>query len=253
MLPYLSIGPAVVPVPALLLLAGVWVGTGLAEGAALRLGLNRETLANLILYSLIGGIVGARLGHVLRHPAAYLADPLGVIALTPSTLWVDAGWAAAVITAVVYGQRRALPLRLTLDALATGAAAFLVAVGLAHVASGDAFGAPTELPWAITQWDARRHPTQVYETILALVILAIIWRRPLGDTVPGLNAVLFVALTAAARLFLDAFRGDSVLWAGGVRAAQVMALAVLAAALALLRAWALNSGDTHHDRLPRQR
>ncbi len=243
MLPYLSIGPAVVPVPALLLLAGVWVGTGLAEGAALRLGLNRETLANLILYSLIGGVLGARLGHVLRHPAAYLADPLGVVALTPSTLWVDAGLAAAVITGWVYGQRHALPLRRTLDALATGLAAFLVAVGLAHIASGDAFGAPTDLPWAVTQWDARRHPAQVYETGLAIGILAIIWRRPLGDTAPGLNALLLVALTAAARLFLETFRGDSVLWVGGLRAAQVVALAVLVAALALMRAWAVAPKD----------
>lgn len=238
MLPYLSIGPVVVPVPAFLLLAGVWTGTGLAERAALRLGLNREALANLILYSLIGGIVGARLGHILRHPGAYLADPLGGLALTPSTMWAEAGLAAALITALVYGQRRALPLRRSLDALAPGLAAFLVAVGLAHLASGDAFGAPADLPWAITQWDARRHPTQVYETIVAAVILVVIWRRPLGDAAPGLNALLLVALTAAARLVLEAFRGDSVLWAGGVRAAQVLALAALVAVLWLMRVWA---------------
>jgi prolipoprotein diacylglyceryltransferase len=41
----------------------------------------------------------------------------------------------------------------------------------------------------------------------------------------------FVASSALARLFLEAFRGDSLLLAGGLRAAQVEAWIILAASL----------------------
>jgi prolipoprotein diacylglyceryltransferase len=42
---------------------------------------------------------------------------------------------------------------------------------------------------------------------------------------------LFVALTAGARLFLEAFRGDSTLLFGGIRLAQTIAWMVLAMTL----------------------
>jgi len=42
----------------------------------------------------------------------------------------------------------------------------------------------------------------------------------------------FLALAAGSRLFLEAFRGDSALILGGIRAAQLAAWAILAAALA---------------------
>jgi prolipoprotein diacylglyceryltransferase len=42
----------------------------------------------------------------------------------------------------------------------------------------------------------------------------------------------FIALTAGSRLFLEAFRGDSVVIIGGLRSAQIAAWLVLAAAFA---------------------
>jgi len=65
-----------------------------------------------------------------------------------------------------------LPLWPALDALTPGLAAVMIAIGLAHIASGDAFGSPADLPWAIQLWGARRHPTQIYETLAAALIFA---------------------------------------------------------------------------------
>ncbi|HUF39379.1 MAG TPA: hypothetical protein VMN57_12715 [Anaerolineales bacterium] len=56
----------------------------------------------------------------------------------------------------------------------------------------------------------------------------------------GLNSLALVALTAAARLLLETFRGESLLQAAGLRAAQVIALTILRLALSLMRKWALN-------------
>ena len=71
---------------------------------------------------------------------------------------------------------------------------------------------------------------QIYELIAALLIVGWIWFRK-ADSRPGILFLTFAALTAAARLFLEAFRGDSTLIFGGLRLAQIIAWVVLAAAL----------------------
>ncbi|MBI3360269.1 MAG: prolipoprotein diacylglyceryl transferase [Chloroflexi bacterium] len=248
MFPFLRLGPFLLQLPGLALLAGVWLGSSLAEKEAARINVETPHVAslpaaiyNLIFYGLIAGIVGARLTYAARYLSAYLANPLSLFALTPNTLWPGAGLVIGIAVAALYGRRKGLPFRPTLDALAPALAAFMAALGVAHFLSGDAFGAPAygpgsvALPWAIYLWDDYRHPTQIYETLAALAVLFITLKRPLAQPREGLNFLLVVALSAAARVFLEAFRGDSVIWAGGFRAAQVIALFVLAASLWLMR------------------
>jgi phosphatidylglycerol:prolipoprotein diacylglycerol transferase len=108
---------------------------------------------------------------------------------------------------------------------------------MANILSGDAFGSPTNVPWAIYLWDENRHPSQIYETLAALVIFVVEWKRPPGHPGAGINFLLVVALSAAARVFLEAFRGDSLIWPGGFRAAQVVGLVVMAASWRLMQSW----------------
>lgn len=237
MFPYFRLGPFLVQLPSLALLVGVWIGSSLAEKEAERGKLNPAAVNNLIFLGLIAGLIGARMAYAAQYLSAYLANPLGLLALTPATLSPDAGFIVGLAVAGWYGRRQRLPLRPTLDVLAPGLAAFLVALGLAHFLSGDAFGAPARLPWSIYLWDDYRHPSQIYETIAALAIFAVAWKWPVGQPGAGVNFLLVVALSAAARVFLEAFRGDSLLWPGGFRAAQVVGLLVLAAALWLMKVW----------------
>jgi len=236
--PFIRLGPFLLQLPGLALLVGIWIGSSLAEKEAARLKLNVAAVYNLIFFGLVAGIVGARLAYAARYLSAYLANPLGLLALTPATLSPNAGLVTGLAVAALFGWRKKLPLRPTLDALAPGLAAFMVALGVAHLMSGDAFGAPAQLPWSIYLWDDYRHPSQIYETIAALVVFAVAWKRPLGQPGDGINFLLVVALSAAARVWLEAFRGDSVIWPGGFRAAQVVGVVVLAAALWLMKAWA---------------
>jgi prolipoprotein diacylglyceryltransferase len=236
--PFIRLGPFLLQLPGLALLVGIWIGSSLAEKEAARLKLNVAAVYNLIFFGLIAGVVGARLAYAARYLSAYLANPLGLLALTPATLSPNAGLVVGLAVAGLYGRRHKLPLRPTLDALAPGLAAFTVTLGIAHIMSGDAFGAPAQLPWSIYLWDDYRHPSQIYETIAALVVFAVAWKRPLGQPGDGINFLLVVALSAAARVWLEAFRGDSVIWPGGFRAAQVVGVVVLAAALWLMKAWA---------------
>ena len=231
MLPILQVGPLAIQLPGLLLLAGVWVGSALIEGEAPKRGLSGATLGSLVFYGLVAGLLGARLGYALRYWPVYAEDPLGMVSLNPLTLSTAEGVAAALLVGVVLARRRRLPLWSTLDAFTPGLAAFAVFAGLADLSSGNAFGAPTSLPWAIELWGAARHPSQVYALLMALAVFIAVRRFAFRPTFPGFLFLACLAMTAASRLFLEAFRGDSVIVLGSLRAAQLISLVVLGAAL----------------------
>jgi prolipoprotein diacylglyceryltransferase len=82
-------------------------------------------------------------------------------------------------------------------------------------------------------WGETRHPSQIYEIIASSVILGLLWFRK-TDSPPGTSFLTFTALTSGARVFLEAFRGDSTLVLGGLRVAQIFAWFFLAGSLFLL-------------------
>lgn len=124
-----------------------------------------------------------------------------------------------------------------MDALAPGLAFFMIMIGVSHLLSGNAYGAPTRVPWAVYLWSDYRQPTQLYEIFFALVVFMIVLSRMIPANAPGLRFVQFLSLSAIARVFIEAFRGDSAILFDGYRAAQVIGLAILIVCLALLRSW----------------
>ncbi len=241
MYPYLRLGPLLLQLPGLALLVGVWIGSSLAEKEASRLRLSPALLYNLIFLGLAAGVIGARLAYAARYLKVYLANPLSLLAINGNTLAVFDGMVIGLAAAALYGWRKKLPLRPTLDALAPGLAAFMFFLGVAHFLSGDAYGEPAKLPWSIYLWNEYRHPSQVYEILAALIIFFIAYRQPFNLPGSGVNFLLVVSLFSAARIFLEAFRGDSLIWPGGFRSAQVIGLLLLAFALYRMRKWGQSS------------
>jgi prolipoprotein diacylglyceryltransferase len=237
MFPYLRIGPLLLQTPGLALLIGVWVGLSQTEKEAARLKLKPDQVYNLVFLGLISGLIGARLAYAARFLNAYLDNPLSLFSINPNTLSPSDGLLIGLLVAFIYGYRKALPLRPTLDALAPALAAFMIALAVSHLLSGDAFGAETGLPWRIFLWNEYRHPSQVYEILAAVGVFLLSWLRRMDHSGQGLNFLLVVALSAGARVFLEAFRGDSIIWPGGFRAAQIAGLFILAVALWLMRSW----------------
>ncbi|NIS81146.1 MAG: hypothetical protein GTO14_13290 [Anaerolineales bacterium] len=243
MFPILSVGPLALQMPGLFLLAGIWVGTLLIDREAPRYKLNANLINNLVLVALLAGMVGARLGYALRFVDAYLREPAGLFSLNPSTLALTEGLVAGLIVAIFYGQRKKLPFWSTLDALTPSFALFAVFAGLAHLSSGDAFGSESSLPWAIELWGARRHPSQVYEILMALLLFFALLRLRHSAPFEGFLFVAFVALSAGGRLFLEAFRGDSVILFGVLREAQMISLLLVLVCLVVLHLLARQSTE----------
>jgi phosphatidylglycerol:prolipoprotein diacylglycerol transferase len=241
MLPIIQLGPLAIQFPGLILLIGLWIGMELVERQADRHNLPGEKLFKLSLVALGAGIIGARAVYAAQNPSLFEGSPLSLISLSPQLLNIPGGFVAGVVAGLAFGQRNRLPLWPTLDSLTILLAVLMTALPIANFASGDAYGVPTDLPWAVNLWGSRRHPNQLYEALSALLILFWIWPIQTNkffkwaQTQPGFRFWTFLALASTSRLFLEYFRGDSVLVLGEYRLAQLIAWLVLALSL-----WNLN-------------
>ena len=235
MFPVIRLGPLTLQVRGLILLAAFWVASDVAGRAAKRLGLRDDDVANLAFLSLIFGLIGARLGYVIQYWSVYRTDLGAIFALNFNTLSPVAGLIVGCAAAIGYARRRGIANRRLLDVLTPGLIIFAAGLALADLASGDGYGAPTTLPWAIDLWGELRHPTQVYDLLAAVIIGFVVWRasRPFD----GARFGLFMALYAAARLLLETFHGDSATVAD-IRVVQIWSLIALVVALWLLHRWA---------------
>lgn len=217
----------------ILVVAAIWVGLVLAEKRSEKHNINNDDLNNIVFYPLLGFVLGGRILFAVEHLSAFMQNPQSLISLNLDLFDPLGGLATALLVAMVYGQRKSLPLWPTLDALTPFFATLALGLGLAHLASGSAFGKETSLPWSIELWGAERHPSQIYEILAALLILGLLWFRN-NDSLPGIRFLTFTALTSGARLFLEAFRGDSTLVFGGLRLAQLLAWIILIVSLFLM-------------------
>ena len=228
MLPTLQIGPLALPVPQLSLLLSIWLGITLAEKWAPKFNISIEALYGLVFTGLIAGVIGARVTYVFQYPGAFIQSPLSLVSLSSELLNPLGGFVFGALGAIIYGQRAGLSFWNALDALTPVLAVTATGLAAAHFASGESFGSPANLPWSVYLWGARRHPSQVYEFFSALIILGLLFRWLRTCPRPGTFFLIFSALSAAARLFLETFRGDSATTLGGLRVVQIYAWIVLA-------------------------
>jgi phosphatidylglycerol:prolipoprotein diacylglycerol transferase len=206
----------------ILLIIATWIGLTLAEKRAERHGISKEDLNNITFYGLIAFVIGGRISFVLQNIPAFIKSPIGILSINPDIFDPLGAVAAALIVALIYGQKRQLLFWPTLDALTPFFAIISIGQGLSHLAAGTAFGKETNLLWGIDLWNATRHPTQIYEVLASFLTFNLLWLKK-HDPRPGILFLTYAALTAASQLFIHAFRGDSTLILNGLRQEQVIA------------------------------
>lgn len=234
MLPAINIGPFALYTPGLIFLLGGWLIVQVVGRAAGVYRLPGDRMEIIVALALLAGIVGARLGYALMSWPYYLRDPLALVARDLQAFSLPAG----VLTTILVGGwqiwRQRWPLWLTLDALAPGIALAALTYALAQFASGDGYGLPTNLPWAIHLWGEPRHPTQLYAACVALLAL-IVWRQSYRRIqTPGVLFLTICGVLAAGTLIGDGFRATGLLLPGNIRFSQVVALIVL---IIIVRIW----------------
>ncbi len=258
MYPILQIGPLAFPLPQFSILLSIWIGLSLAEKTSSKHGVSSDDLTNLIFVCLLTGLFGARLGYVIQYPNAFIQSPISLISLNQGLLDGFSGLAFAVIGLITYAGIKKLKLWTLLDAVTPFLTIVLIGFAISHIASGEAYGSETNAAWGIMLWGAKRHPTQIYELVIAIAICCLTayrsntnFNRAKNVSLPhtgendsedqahsarpsGLLFLYFTILTSTGIIFLEAFRGDSLTTFGGLRSMQILAWIVLLMAMLTL-------------------
>jgi phosphatidylglycerol:prolipoprotein diacylglycerol transferase len=126
------------------------------------------TLADLLLYLMLGTIIGARIGHVLFYqPDYYLTHPWEILMIWRGGLASHGGFAGVLIALSLYCRKhREMSFIEFADRLAIPCilAATLIRVG--NFFNSEIIGTPSSLPWAVVFArvdNIARHPAMLYE------------------------------------------------------------------------------------------
>jgi len=110
---------------------------------------NPQLITNAALYSLIAGVVGARLFFVIHYFGQFRENPLSVFAIWNGGLELLGGVILSITVIVLFLWRNKLPIRYYLDILAIGLMLALAFGRIGCFLNGCCFGKPTKLPWAV--------------------------------------------------------------------------------------------------------
>jgi phosphatidylglycerol:prolipoprotein diacylglycerol transferase len=195
----------------------------------------------IVALTVVAGIVGAKLWHVLDSPAEFRADGWSVLWSTGGFAWFG-GLLAGIIALWVQGRQAGLRGLRMLD-LASPAAAVGYAIGrIGCLTSGDGdYGIPSNLPWAMgfpegidpTPPGVRVHPTPIYELIVGLVIAWWLWKRLAKSRPTGEVVGEYLVLTGVARFLVEFIRRNPKILLG-LSNAQLASLGSVAAGAILI-------------------
>lgn len=226
MIPVLfEIGPLKIHSFGAMVLVAFLVGAKLVTMELKRRGLQPDHLEGYPMWALIGGIVGARLYWMIEHWQRVVDDPFGGIFGGAGLTWYGGliGGAAATLW---LAHRKQQSLWKLCDAFAPGLAA---AYGIGRIGcqlSGDGdYGPPSDLPWAMgypegvvpTPPGVTVHPTPIYEILMMIPVVWMLWRFRTRPAEPGWLFGLYLILVGAERWVSEFFR---------VRGADDMVLAM---------------------------
>jgi phosphatidylglycerol---prolipoprotein diacylglyceryl transferase len=159
-----------------------------------------EWLDKLFIYTVVGAIAGARLGHCLFYEWQLLPKPVDLLGITfkygnhyLSHPWeilyvwhgglASHGGAIGILIAMYFFNKNVSKKGYVwiFDRLVIGVAICGAAIRLGNLMNSEIYGGVTSLPWGFIfvkdlQGDGLpHHPTQIYEMIYCLVTFAITW------------------------------------------------------------------------------
>ncbi len=246
----------------------VAVAVFLAASWGRREGLNADAIYSVSLWAIIGGIVGARVIHVIDFWEIYSSNFMraffiweGGVAIYGAVLGGFVGGGLYIIIRnsdqfLAFGGalRKVLPIfpkpdKAPLPGIGhladVVAPALLIAMAIGRIGdiiNGEHFAKATSLPWGFVYTNSESlgfgrpisHPAVAYELLFDLALAAVIW--PLRNRLRprGMFFVLYGALYSIGRFFLSFLRVESQTYFDFLNQAQVLALIVIVVAVPLL-------------------
>jgi len=223
-----SLGPFPVYTFGFMMALGVLAATLIIYKEAKRKGLNRDKVLDFILWALIFGILGARVGYVIiADPLYYLHNPLQFFHIQDGGLSIHGGLIGGLLAGLLLSRRYRLPFWRLADVFAPG-----LALGIAVGRVGcDVFGRPmsSPWPWGVMVNGQLLHPAQVYEFVLDYLLFFYLWRQRKRVAYDGRLFLLFIALYAAIRGMVEFVRYNPTVF-GPISVAHLASLVFIIAA-----------------------
>ena len=198
---------------ALAFLAGLWT----AARRARRENISGERIGDVVLWLMVGGILGARIVYVATYwKDEFASQPLSeVFMIQHGGLVYYGGFIGAAIAGIIYIRwKKQLPLWKTADVLAPSVALGNVFGRIGCLLNGCCYGRPANLPWAIhfpsdhPTAGLPVHPAEIYDALnnfILYLLLALLFRRKKFD---GEVFATYLIGYAVTRTVMEYFRGD---------------------------------------------
>lgn len=256
-----SIGGLNIPSYTVLLNLGIVLGLVVTYFEGKRLLQNGLMALDLGLWTVIGGIIGGRIGFVLTKWVEFSEDWPSVLRIWEGGLAFHAAFLGGAVVVLIFaqihsrrgqypsghqhpsGRQQQVTLWRLCDVLTPGLALGLVFGWAACLMGGCAYGITGEgfgfvfLP-DLYGVGASRFATQAAGLALSLVLFLIVWLLRKRWSFPGAAFWTFTLLYFSGHFFLELLRGDEMLYVGPWRLGQWVDLVVAAvAAVVLMILW----------------
>jgi phosphatidylglycerol:prolipoprotein diacylglycerol transferase len=252
----IQIGQVTIYYYGIVVMLGALAAAWLAAHEARRKGASSEIVWDGLVWVLIGGIVGARIWHILTPPESmveigyttgyYLTHPLDAINIRAGGLGIPGGVIGGILALFIFARRRKLEFAFWLD-IAAPALALGQAIGRwGNYFNQELYGLPTNLPWAITiepqnrlpgfENQATYHPLFIYESIWSFgTVIFLLWldRRYQDRLIKGDLFLVYLIMYPMARFLLEFLRLDPAR-IGFININQALSLVVALASAAFL-------------------
>jgi len=197
---------------------GLMYGVGFA--AALVLGnvrlrrngmlLRSDRFRDLMFFTMVGLIVGARLGYMLFYTNfSFFKHPWEIIEVWKGGMSFHGGLIGVAIAILIFSRRHDLHLLDVADFVAPLAPPGLLAGRTGNFINSELWGRPSDLPWAMVFPDPAagylpRHPSPLYEALLeGVVLFGVLWLFSEKSRPRGAVAGLFLLLYGTFRFLVE--------------------------------------------------
>ena len=184
----------------------------------------------LILFVFLSGLAGAKILYIILHLNNFIDSPLEIFHITGSGLAWHGGVAGGIIFMIWFSKKEKIPFLDVADLSVLCGTLGLVFGRTGCFLNGCCYGKPSDLPWAVISpraGDIPRHPTQIYESLLVMIVFFILlslWKK---NRYKGEVFCAFLFLYSIVRFTVEFFREHFLPLTLGLTVAQIISLVII--------------------------
>ncbi|MDD5130083.1 MAG: prolipoprotein diacylglyceryl transferase [Candidatus Omnitrophica bacterium] len=217
----------------LMLVLAFFVCAYLSSLQAKKENMDGDQIFNLFFFIFISGIIGSRVFYVLMNFRFYLGHPLEIVMLQHGGMAIFGGLIFGSAAAIIFIKKHKMNLLKTLD-LVVPFIALGQAIGrIGCLLNGCCYGRESEFGLYFKVFGQSLIPTQLYSSLLLLLIFIILRLKQEAKHAPGQILCSYLFLYSLKRFFIEFLRNDSPRIFYGLTIFQVLSLAMFFLSLAI--------------------